>query len=53
MIPQSIIKPISETTLMSKPVIKSPINPPVKASGMVNIMMNGDFKLWNWATIIR
>ena len=28
-------------------------NPPVKASGMVNITMKGDLKLWNWATIMR
>ena len=27
--------------------------PPVKARGMVNMTMNGDFRDWNWATMIR
>ena len=29
------------------------IKPPVNARGMVNMTMNGDFKDWNWATMIR
>ena len=28
-------------------------NPPVNASGIVNITINGDFNDWNCATIIR
>ena len=53
MIPQSITKPTSDTTLMSNPVIKSARKPPVNASGIVNIIMNGDLRLWNCATIMR
>ena len=39
-----------ETSLLK---MRSARKPPVKASGMVNITMKGDLKLWNWATIIR
>ena len=45
--------PIMAMTLISFPVISSASRPPVKASGMVNMMMNGDFNDWNWATMIK
>ena len=35
------------------PEISSAMKPPVKASGMVNITMNGDFRDWNCATMMR
>ena len=53
MMPQSMMKPTSDMTLMSKPVRSSPMKPPVNASGMVNMMMNGDLRLWNCATMMR
>ena len=53
MIPVSITKPMREMTLISMPHSSSAMNPPVKASGMVNMTIKGDFRLWNWATITR
>ena len=53
MIPDSITKPISAITLTSLPLISSPRKPPVNASGMVNMMINGDNSDWNCATMIR
>ena len=53
MMPTSITKPIKDTTLTSTPVISSMAKPPVKASGMVNITIRGDFSDWNCATITR
>ncbi len=40
-------------TLTSLPVTKSPSRPPVKARGMVNMMIKGDRRDWNCATMIR
>ena len=39
--------------LISMPQISRAIKPPVKARGMVNMTINGDFMDWNWATMIR
>ena len=33
--------------------IMRPSIPPVNASGIVNMTMNGDKRLWNWATMTR
>ena len=30
-----------------------PIIPPVNASGIVNMTIKGDSRLWNWATMTR
>ena len=40
--PTSMIMPTMDTMLTSIPAISSAINPPVNASGMVNMTMNGD-----------
>ena len=53
MTPTSITKPIRLTTDTSIPEISSARKPPVKASGMVNITINGDFRDWNCATMMR
>ena len=53
MIPDSMTKPIRAITLISLPVIHRAKKPPVKASGIVNMIMNGDRRLWNWATMMR
>ena len=51
--PASMTNPIMAMTLTSLPLTYSPRKPPVKARGMVNIMINGDSRDWNWATMIR
>ena len=53
MMPTSITKPMRDTTLSSTPAISRMIKPPVKARGIVNMTMNGDFSDWNCATITR
>ena len=53
MIPVSITKPTRLITDRGIPQISSAAKPPVKASGMVNMTMKGDFKDWNCATITR
>ena len=53
MIPVSITNPIMDTTLISIPVIRRARKPPVNASGIVNMTINGDLSDWNWATITR
>ena len=53
MTPTSITKPMRDTTLSSTPLTSKMIKPPVKARGMVNMTINGDFRDWNWATITR
>ena len=47
------MKPIAPITDTSFPVKNSAKNPPVNANGIVNIIINGDFNDWNWATITR
>ena len=37
----------------SMPVTSSARKPPVKASGMVNMTINGDFSDWNCATMMK
>ena len=44
---------MSESMESFSPLTISPIIPPVKASGIVNITMKGERRLWNWATITR
>ena len=51
--PESTRKPSMLTMDRSMPVSSRASNPPVKASGIVNMTMMGDLKLWNWATMIR
>ena len=46
-------KPIRLMTDTSIPTASSAKKPPVNASGMVNMTMNGDFSDWNCATIMR
>ena len=53
MMPTSITKPIRLMTETLIPAISSARKPPVKASGIVNMTMNGDFRLWNWATMMK
>ena len=53
MMPTSMMRPSMDSTFSSMPHSSSPRKPPVKASGMVNMTMKGDFKFWNWATITR
>ena len=53
MIPTSMTKPIRLMTDTSIPTASSAKKPPVNASGMVNMTMNGDFSDWNCATIMR
>ena len=48
-----ITKPIIATTDTSKPKIARASRPPVKASGMANMTMNGDSRDWNCATMMR
>ena len=52
-IPASMTNPIIATTLISFPVKNRANRPPVNASGIVNMMMNGDRNDWNCATMIR
>ena len=47
MTPTSITNPIRDTTLSSTPPMSRIRKPPVKARGMVNMTMNGDFSDWN------
>ena len=51
--PESMTKPISAMTLTSLPLKISPRNPPVNARGIVNIMIKGESRDWNCATMIR
>ena len=53
MMPTSITKPIRLMTDTSIPAISRARKPPVKASGMVNMTMNGDFSDWNCATMMK
>ena len=53
MIPESITNPITAITLTSISATSNPKNPPVNASGIVNITINGDNNDWNCATIIK
>ena len=39
--------------LTSFPAKNNAANPPVNASGIVNMIINGPFNDWNWATMIR
>ena len=52
MITASITKPIMAITLKSLPDIHNPRKPPVKASGIVNKMINGESRDWNCAAMI-
>ena len=47
MMPESIIKPIMDTTLTSMPHRYRAKKPPVKARGMVNMTMKGRSRDWN------
>ena len=51
--PASTRKPSMAMMESSLPVISSASRPPVKASGMVNMTMNGESRLWNCATMMR
>ena len=53
MMPTSITKPMRLMTDTSMPESSSARKPPVKASGMVNITINGAFRDWNCATMMR
>ena len=51
--PTSKTNPIRETTLTGIPAKNKARNAPVKASGMVNITINGERRDWNCATMTR
>ena len=53
MMPTSITNPMRLMTDTSIPESSSARKPPVNASGMVNITMNGAFRDWNCATMMR
>ena len=53
MMPTSMIMPSIESRLISSPAMSSARKPPVNASGIVNMTMNGDLRSWNCATITR
>ena len=53
MMPDNMTKPIMAITLTDIPEIQSASRPPVNASGTVNIMINGERRDWNCATMIR
>ena len=48
-----MIMPSIESRLISSPAMSSARKPPVNASGIVNMTMNGDLRSWNCATITR
>ena len=53
MIPASMINPSIDIILIGSPERNVPKNPPVNASGIEKIIINGDLSDWNCATMIK
>ncbi len=53
MVPIKITKPSKLIIEICSPVTYRAIKPPVKAKGTVKMMINGDSRLWNCATMTR